>query len=75
MPDLEKQKQEFLTLCRKTSNAMDLRICWAGFRNQISLRLPPATRYHGAYEGGLCEHSGCYHMAKKAIAGYELEAD
>ena len=41
MPDLEKQKQEFLTLCReniKRDGLEDL----LGFRNQISLRLPPA---------------------------------
>ena len=35
---------------------------------------PASSKYHGAYEGGLCEHSlDVYHMAKKAIAGYELE--
>ena len=37
---------------------------------------PASTRFHGAYEGGLCEHSlDVYRMALKAAAAYDLSFD
>ena len=42
MPDLEKQKQEFLTLCRENIKREGLEDLLAGFRSLISLRLPRA---------------------------------
>ena len=74
MPDLEKQKQEFLTLCRENIKRDGLEDLLGWLQKSDFFTAPASTRYHGAYEGGLCEHSlDVYHMAKKAIAGYELE--
>ena len=74
MPDLEKQKQEFLTLCRENIKRDGLEDLLGWLQKSDFFTAPASTRYHGAYEGGLCEHSlDVYHMAKKAIAGYALE--
>ena len=76
MPDLEKQKQEFLTLCREHIHREGLEDLLSWLQKSDFFTAPASTRYHGAYEGGLCEHSlDVYRMAKKAIAGYELQLD
>ena len=74
MPDVEKQKQEFLALCRENIHREGLEDLLTWLQKSDFFTAPASTRYHGAYEGGLCEHSlDVYHMARKAIAGYELE--
>ncbi|MBR6953992.1 MAG: HD domain-containing protein [Clostridia bacterium] len=74
MPDIEKQKQEFLTLCRENIHREGLEDLLTWLQKSDFFTAPASTRYHGAYEGGLCEHSlDVYRMAKKAIAGYELQ--
>ena len=74
MPDVEKQKQEFLALCRENIHREGLEDLLTWLQKSDFFTAPASTRYHGAYEGGLCEHSlDVYRMAKKAIAGYELE--
>ena len=74
MPDVEKQKQEFLALCRESIHREGLEELLTWLQKSDFFTAPASTRYHGAYEGGLCEHSlDVYRMAKKAIAGYELE--
>ena len=74
MPDLEKQKQEFLTLCRENIHREGLEDLLNWLQRSDFFTAPASTRYHGAYAGGLCEHSlDVYAMAKKGIAGYELD--
>ena len=74
MPDLEKQKQEFLTLCRENIHRDGLEDLLNWLQRSDFFTAPASTRYHGAYAGGLCEHSlDVYAMAKKGIAGYELD--
>ena len=76
MPDLDKQKQEFLTLCREQIHREGLEDLLSWLQKSDFFTAPASTRYHGAYDGGLCEHSlDVYHMAKKTIAGYELQLD
>lgn len=57
MPDLEKQKQEFLTLCRENIKRDGLEDLLGWLQKSDFFTAPASTRYHGAYEGGLCEHS------------------
>ena len=77
MPDLEKQKQEFLTLCRENIHREGLEdlLNWLQTERRSDFFTAPAsTRFHGAYKGGLCEHSlDVYSMAKKAISAYGLD--
>ena len=74
MPDLEKQKQEFLTLCRENIHREGLEDLLNWLLRSDFFTAPASTRFHGAYKGGLCEHSlDVYAMAKKAISAYELD--
>ncbi len=74
MPDIEKQKQEFLALCRKGIHRDGLEDLLAWLQKSDFFTAPASTKYHGAYEGGLCEHSlDVYTMARKAITGYGLD--
>ena len=54
MPDLEKQKQEFLTLCRENIKRDGLEDLLGWLQKSDFFTAPASTRYHGAYEGGLC---------------------
>ena len=66
MPDVEKQKQEFLSLCRENIHREGLEDLLTWLQKSDFFTAPASTRYHGAYEGGLCEHSlDVYRMAKK----------
>ena len=74
MPDLEKQKQEFLTLCRENIHREGLEDLLNWLLRSDFFTAPASTRFHGAYKGGLCEHSlDVYSMAKKAISAYGLD--
>jgi hypothetical protein len=74
MPDIEKQKQEFLFLCRENIHREGLEDLLGWLQRSDFFTAPASSRYHGAYEGGLCEHSlDVYAMAKKVIAGFQLE--
>ena len=53
MPDLEKQKQEFLTLCRENIKRDGLEDLLGWLQKSDFFTAPASTRYHGAYEGGL----------------------
>ena len=55
--NIESQKQEFLSICRASIQRDGLEelldwLCKADFFNA-----PASTHYHGAYPGGLCQHS------------------
>ncbi len=74
MPDVEKQKEEFLALCRENIHREGLDELLNWLQKSDFFIAPASARYHGSYEGGLCEHSlDVYHMALKGIAGYELD--
>lgn len=74
--DIEKQKQEFLSLCRENIHRPGLEDLLEWLQKSDFFRAPASTHFHGAYEGGLCEHSfDVYECAKKVCAGYDLEFD
>ncbi len=64
--NLESQKQEFLTICRAAIRREGIEalldwLCKADF-----FTAPASAHYHGAYAGGLCQHSlDVYRYAKK----------
>lgn len=55
--DLEGQKQEFLTICHEQIQRPGLDDLLTWLIKADFFTAPASTRYHGAYEGGLCEHS------------------
>jgi len=60
------QKEEFLTICRSTIQREGLEdlLAWMGKADFFTA--PASTKYHGAYAGGLCQHSiDVYQYAKK----------
>lgn len=64
--NLEEQKQKFLNICHSTIHREGLDalldwLCKADF-----FEAPASTKYHGAYAGGLCQHSiDVYEYARK----------
>lgn len=74
--DLEKQKEEFLALCREQIHRDGLEDLLTWLQKSDFFKAPASQRFHGAYNGGLCEHSmDVYQMALKAIEGYGLQLD
>ena len=64
--NLEKQKKEFLDICHSTIKREGLEdlLGWLGRADFFTA--PASTKYHGAYPGGLCQHSlDVYEYAKK----------
>ena len=55
--DIEAQKQEFLALCREKIHRDGLEELLSWLQKSDFFTAPASTKYHGAYEGGLCEHS------------------
>ena len=54
---LEQQREEFLTLCRNNIHRDGLEDLLSWLQKSDFFTAPASTKYHGAYEGGLCEHS------------------
>ena len=74
--DWEKQKEEFLTLCREQIHREGLESLLNWLQKADFFTAPASTKFHGAYEGGLCQHSlDVYRMAQKTAACYELTFD
>lgn len=74
MLDLEQQKQEFLSLCHEYIHRDGLEDLLVWLQKADFFTAPASTRFHGAYAGGLCEHSiDVFRMAQKGIKGYELD--
>lgn len=72
--DTEAQKQDFLSIYQENikRDGIDDLLGWLVKSDFFSA--PASTRYHGAYEGGLCEHSiDVFHMAVKGMGAYGLE--
>ncbi len=64
--NIESQKQEFLTICRASiqRDGVEDLLEWMGKADFLTA--PASTHYHGAYAGGLCQHSiDVYQYAKK----------
>lgn len=64
--DLEEQKERFLAVCREVihRDGLEELLEWLGKSDFFTA--PASTKFHGAYEGGLCEHSlDVYGYAKK----------
>ena len=72
MPDIKQQKQEYLSLCREQIQREGLEDLLSWLQKSDFFSAPASTKFHGAYEGGLCEHSlDVYRMALKAKEAYE----
>ena len=64
--NLEQQKQQFIDICRSVihRDGLDALLDWMGKADFF--KAPASTKYHGAYAGGLCQHSlDVYDYAKK----------
>ena len=55
--NLEEQKQRFLELCRSVIHREGLEELLAWLGKVDFFEAPASTKYHGAYPGGLCQHS------------------
>lgn len=74
--DINAQKKKFLSLCRDNIHRDGLEELLDWLQKADFFIAPASTRFHGAYEGGLCEHSlDVYDMALKGMKGYELDFD
>lgn len=73
--DIESNKKRFLLLCGMVyRDGMDDLIEWLTGTDFFTA--PASTRFHGAHEGGLCEHClDVYDMAKKIMRGFEIDID
>ena len=64
--DLQAQKQEFMTICRASIQREGLEDLLDWMSKADFFTAPASTKYHGAYAGGLCQHSiDVYQYAKK----------
>ena len=74
--DINAQKQKFLALCRENIHRDGLEDLLDWLQKADFFTAPASTRFHGAYEGGLCEHSlDVYDMALKGMKGFGLELE
>ena len=66
--NFEAQKEQFLSICRNTIKREGLEDLLAWLEKSDFFTAPASTRYHGAYPGGLCQHSlDVYEYAKKTL--------
>lgn len=64
--NLEEQKQRFLDICRSNIHRDGLEALLDWLLKVDFFEAPASTRYHGAYAGGLCQHSlDVYEYAQK----------
>ena len=63
-------KEEFIEIFREKITAQGQTPCWTIWRTRATFLPPPASaRYHGAYAGGLCDHSlNVYHCLVDYLA-------
>ena len=72
--DLEQQKQEFLTICHENIHRDGLEELLSWLQKSDFFSAPASTRYHGAYAGGLCQHSlDVYKYALRVAPLYDGE--
>lgn len=78
MTDVEKNKSEFIRIFKEniTRPGADKLLNWLQSEGSDFFYAPASTRYHGAYEGGLCEHSlNVYHCLKDYLARERVKND
>ena len=64
--NIDEQKTRFLGICRETIHREGLEELLDWLLKADFFTAPASTRYHGAYAGGLCEHSlDVYDYAQK----------
>ena len=64
--NLEAQKEQFLSICRSMIHREGLENLLDWLSKADFFTAPASTKYHGAYAGGLCQHSlDVYDYAKK----------
>lgn len=64
--NIDEQKTRFLSICRETIHREGLEELLDWLLKADFFTAPASTRYHGAYAGGLCEHSlDVYDYAQK----------
>jgi hypothetical protein len=80
--DVQENKQRFIEIYKEkiTRRGADKLLEWLEGEVSDFFTAPASTRYHGAYEGGLCEHSLhvydclCSYLARERVKGeYGLE--
>ena len=66
--NIESQKQEFLTICRSCIQREGIEDLLGWLEKADFFTAPASTHYHGAYAGGLCQHSiDVYQYAKRLL--------
>lgn len=71
MTNIEENKQRFIEIFTQnvTRHGADKLLDWLKSPNSDFFTAPASTRYHGSYEGGLCEHSlNVYDCLKSYLA-------
>lgn len=64
--NLEQQKQQFIDICHSVIHHDGLEVLLDRMGKADFFKAPVSTKYHGAYAGGLCQHSlDEYDYAKK----------
>lgn len=81
---IQKNKEEFISLIKSINREFDKEklINWLENKSDF-FTAPASTKYHGSYEGGLCEHSlnvyyalrnlNCIYMPKLTATSEEVE--
>lgn len=65
---IEAQKAKFIETCREKIKRPGLDPLLEWMTNADFFTAPASTKYHGAYKGGLCQHSmDVYEQAKKLV--------
>ncbi len=78
MTDVEQNKSEFIRIFKEniTRPGSDKLLSWLQSEGSDFFYAPASTRYHGAYEGGLCEHSlNVYYCLKDYLARERVKND
>lgn len=74
--NIDQQKQLFFNLCRSTIHREGLDNLLQWLEEEDFFFAPASTKYHGAYAGGLCQHSmDVFQYAKKIAPLCELPLD
>ena len=74
--DMAAQKQEFIRLCNENIHRDGINDLLGWLQKSDFFTAPASTRYHGAYDGGLCEHClDVYRLALKTAKAYDLVFD
>ena len=74
--DMAAQKQEFIRLCNENIHRDGINDLLGWLQKSDFFTAPASTRYHGAYDGGLCEHClDVYRLALKTAKAYDLDFD